>query len=144
MRLWWQRVWEWWLKKFASASIMKFKAFLDELWRIQESRIVFFLIFWGMSQLNMHSQKAWVPAVWPDVEQLGNGGLPLRQVFRKRFNFLWNRDVSTALTAMEGHQTPFFCDSKARSYVEPYWLLQGKMLKRFLASNFKFKSESWR
>lgn len=24
------------------------------------------------------------------------------QVFRKRFNYLWSRDVSTALTAMEG------------------------------------------
>ena len=55
----------------------------------------------GMSQLNMHSQKAEIDSALSVVTVEANVKL-LYEVFMKRFNYLWGRDVATALTAMEG------------------------------------------
>jgi len=68
------------MKRVTNEELSMAKASAGMMSAAGQQEMIAKLALHRMSQLNMHSQK----------------------VFRKRFNFLWNRDVSTALTAMEG------------------------------------------
>jgi len=68
------------MKRVSNEELSMAKASAGMMSAAGQQEMIAKLALHRMSQLNMHSQK----------------------VFMKRFNYLWGRDVATALTAMEG------------------------------------------